>query len=53
MNLYKVTFKNETVAYRLAKSEKQLIKKQKRTEFLGFILDKIKLIKENVPSQKF
>lgn len=51
MNLYKLTFENKTTAYRLAKTEKQLLKKQKRTEFIGFVVSKIKLIKENVPTQ--
>ena len=51
MNLYKLTFENKTIAYRLAKSEKQLLKKQKLTEFIGFVVSKIKLIKKNVSTE--
>jgi hypothetical protein len=51
MNLYKLTFENKTTAYRLAETEKQLINKQKQTESLGFVVDKIKLITENVRTQ--
>lgn len=51
MNLYKLTFENKTTAYRLAENEKQLLKQQKPTEILGFVVDKIKLIKENVRTQ--
>ena len=47
MNLYKLTFENKTTAYRLAETEKQLLKKQKRTENIGFVVSEIKLIKEN------
>lgn len=44
MNIYKITFKNKTTAYRSAKNESQLLEKQKITEYLGFIVDEIKLV---------